>query len=467
MRATRARNMSYISRYKSILGKALPAAMLALVFAGAAVAQDAAAARVGLREAVDRALENDPQTKVAAARIRRQTSVIEEVRKSRSPFVQVSQQVVRSNNPVFVFGSRLEQARFTANDFALDKLNKPDGMFNFRSLISVEKPLFDRRQTASRVKLAENGRTIAEFDSEIAAQRIRFNVIQVFYGNILAREMVGVTDEALKAADANRKKSKDMSDVGLTTEADYLAAEVQVASVAQQKLESESGLSINRAAFNIALGAKPEADFEIRGELTERFFAVEDQKELVAIALENRPEMKKAALAVASSREQSLMVRNQKLPQVGAFGNFGYSSPYIANGSTDYTVGINVTLTLFDAGRKARLAQAAEAETMASGEREMLANQITLEVIRASQNLRTAQAKIQVTVKSIAQAEEALRIVQDRYRFGLTTFNEVLRAEAAVVDSKYSLLAARYAYIVGYAQVLLATGRLTDVSAFD
>ena len=37
----------------------------------------------------------------------------------------------RGNQPVFVFGSLLNQRRFTAADFALDALNHPDAIDNF------------------------------------------------------------------------------------------------------------------------------------------------------------------------------------------------------------------------------------------------------------------------------------------------------------------------------------------------
>jgi outer membrane protein len=276
-----------------------------------------------------------------------------------------------------------------------------------------------------------------------------------------------VSREAVKSAEANCKKTKDMVNVGMTTDADFLAADVELANVNQQKFEAESSLATTVAALNITLGDKPDFEYELTGEMTEKYFPVEELEELLRIALENRPEYKRAAITVEASREQTKAVKNQKLPQVNAFGNFGYSSPYPANGSTDYTVGVSLNYTLFDAGRKARVEQAATAETIAALERENLANQIKLEVIRAAQNYKTARAKIQVSVKSIAQAEEALRIIQDRYKFGLTTFNEVLRSETALVRAKHNLLSARFQYYISYASVLLATGRLTDARVFE
>lgn len=446
-----------------------PATILtAILFAALAFpAQSVFPPKLGLESAVEKALENSPQTKIADFRIKQAEAKIAESRTGKQPFVEFSQTIVRSNNPVFVFGSRLEQGRFGASNFALDALNDPGGLFNFRSLVSVQKPLFDRRQTRSRVAQTENGKTQAEFQAEAVRQQLRFNVIQTFYGTILAQEMLKVNGEAVRSAEANLKKTKDMVEVGMTTDADFLAADVELANVNQQKLEAESNLVTTLAALNITLGNKPDFEYELTGDLVEKYFPVEEPDELFRIALENRPEYKRAQAAVEMSREQTRAVKNQKLPQVSAFGNFGYSSPYLANGSTDYTVGVSLNYTLFDAGRKARIEQSATGETIAGLEKQNLADQIRLEVIRAAQNYKTAQAKIQVSVKTIAQAEEALRIVQDRYKFGLTTFNEVLRAETALVRAKHNLLSARFAYYISYASVLLATGRLTDARVFE
>ena len=191
-----------------------------------------------------------------------------------------------------------------------------------------------------------------------------------------------------------------------------------------------------------------------------------DQDSLIRTAFANRPDYISAGLAIEKSRRQTKAVKDLSLPRIDAFGNFGYSSPYITNGSSDYTVGVSLTYTLFDAGRKARREQAAEAETLADAEKQVLSNKIVMEVVRAFQTFKTAQEKIKVSIKSIAQADESLRIIQDRYKFGLTTFNEVIRSESALVRAKHNLLNARYEYYVAYASVLLATGQLTDVKAF-
>ena len=438
------------------------------IFSAAPIfAQSIVPPKLNLESAVEKVLENNPQTKMTEKGIKIAELKIDEAKLSKKPFVQFTSSVTGGNNPVFVFGSRLEQGRFGASNFAIDSLNHPNPIVNFRSVVTAQKSLYDQKQTASRITQAQIGKSQAELQAEFVRQQLRFNVIRTYYGTVLAKEMLKVSDMAINSAKENSKKAKDLFEVGMVTDADYLVAEVEVANTNQQKLEAESNLFTTKAALNILLGEKPELEREFTDDLTEKYFPMEERDELIRIALENRPEYQKAALAIQTNREQKKAVINkQKLPEVNAFGNFGYSSPYLANGSTDFTVGVSLTYTLFDAGKKNQLEQATESESIAELEKENLANQIRLEVIRAEQNFKTSRAKILVSVKSIDQANEALRIIYDRYKFGLMTFNELVRAENALVRAKSSLLIARYEYYTAYASVLLATGRLNDVRLF-
>lgn len=424
-------------------------------------------AKLNLEGAVEKALDQNPQTRLAESKLKIAELKTKEATAGKRPYVQFTQSVTRSNNPVFVFGSLLEQGRFSASNFQLDSINDPKGLFNFRSSIDAQFPLFDQHQTRAKVDQADIGRRQAELHAEEVRQQLRFEVVRAYYGAILGKEMLKVRKEAVRSADANKKKAKDMADVGMTTEADFLAAEVELANVNQEKLESESELAITIASLDLLLGERPDVEYDIVGDLQEKYFPIGDQDELIKAAFQYRPDYLAADLAIQNSQKQTKAIRDLGLPRIDAFANVGYSSPYVTNGSSDYTVGVRMTYTVFDPGRKARIGQAVEAETSADAEMQVLERQITLGVIRAFQDHKKARGKIEVSIKSIAQADEALRIVHDRYKCGLTTFNEVIRSEAALVRAKQNLLTARYEYYVSFASVLLATGRLNDVRLFS
>ena len=441
-------------------------AFLFLVTQGTALSQTTATSELDLETAVSRALESDPQIRGVQTESKIAVEKENEARSGWKPTVQFNQTFVRSNNPVFVFGSLLEQGRFTPANFAIDSLNHPDGLNNFRTSVGFKAPLFDQFQTRFRVSRANIARKRIDSRIELASQQLRFEVIKTFYGAILADELLKAADAAVVSARANTRKTGDFVAVGLVAISDSLVANVELASVEQQKLEAQSAVYTTRAALNITIGSKVDTAYEIVGNLQEKHFPVESQAELLRIALENRPEYQQAVLAEQDSREQTRALKKQKLPKLDAFGDYGYSSPYITNGSADYSVGLRLSYTLLDPARKSRVEQAALAEHQATSEKDRVANQITLEVVNAYHHFNTARSKILVSIKSVIQAEEALRIIDDRYKSSLATFDAVLRAEAALVRAKHDLVKAKYEYYVSFAAIQLATGRLTDVRMF-
>ncbi|MDH3492765.1 MAG: TolC family protein [Acidobacteriota bacterium] len=456
-----------IGNRKSLTIRLLVSLFLVLSSVSVIRAQSALIPELDLEDAVKEAFGNNPQIKVSESKTRIAEAQIKEARTGKQPSVLVTQSAIRSNNPVFVFGSLLEQGRFGASNFAVDSLNHPSGLFNFRSSIEATIPILDQNQTRSRITRSEINKKRTELNQESVRQQLRFDVIRSFYGAIVSKEMLQVNREAVRSARANRKKAKDMVELGMTTNADFLAAEVELSNADQLQLESESNLITSMAALNVTLGDEPDLERVLTGSLPEKFFPIESQEDLIRIAFENRPDYQIAELNVESAASQLKSIKDQKLPRVDAFGNFGYSSPYAIDGSSDYTVGVKLTFTLYDAGRNARIEQSSEGETVARLEKEQLGNQIRLEVIRALQNHKTAGSGIKVYIQTIAHAEEALRIVQDRYTHGLTTFNEVINRESALVRARQGLLAARFRHYLSYASVLLATGRLTGVGAFE
>jgi outer membrane protein len=419
-----------------------------------------------LAVAIDIALRSNPLIKVTSSGRELADAQLGEARASRLPLLQLGQSFVRSNNPVFVFGSLLEQGRFGPQNFDPQFLNNPDSLSNFRSSITVRLPLFDQKQSDTRISHARIGQQQADSQSESVVQQIRFEVLRTYYGVLVAQAKKEVADEAVKSAAADVKRVGDLVDAGVVVQSDSLSAEVQLAEFRQQQIQAEGDLVIAQAALNTVLGVAVDTTQLVTGQLAEKTFNIGTQAELIQLALARRADLARAGLSLKSSQERTRGARGEYLPRLDVFGTYGVSSQNLANGSSDYTVGASVTFNLFDAGRSARLKQARATENAAAAEAENLASQIRFEVVRAYQQYVSARERASVAARAVDQANEARRIVEDRYQVGLTTITEVLRAETTYVRARMSLLAARSDHYIGYANVLLATGRLTAVDDF-
>src|SRR5687768_13764105 len=419
-----------------------------------------------LTQAVEIALRTNPSMKVTAARRQLTDAQLQEARTGRWPSLQAAETFTSSNNPVFVFGTLLEQGRFGPENFAIDSLNHPNAVNNFRSALTLRLPLFDQRQTETRIAHARIAQEEADQQTEMAAQQLRFAVIRAFYGLLLAQARLEVSDEAVKTAEADVKRTRDIFESGLVVQSDLLAAEVQLSEFRQQQIQAKGDLITAMAALNTAMGLPVNSPQQPVGQLVERAFPNQTVETLSEQALQDRPDYQRAVLSARASEGRSRGARGERLPRVDAFVTAAASGRYVAGGSGDYAAGASVTFNVFDAGRKARIDQSRAAESIANAEQEQLANQIRFEVMRAYQQYVSARERIAVVAQITTQATETLRMVQDRYHAGLTTITELLRAQTALVRVRSDVLAARYDQCVGYADVLLAAGRLKDVGAF-
>ena len=419
-----------------------------------------------LTQSVEIALRTNPSMKVTAAGRQLADAQLQEARTGRWPSLQANETFTRSNNPVFVFGTLLEQGRFGPENFAIDSLNHPNAVNNFRSALTLRVPLFDQRQTETRTAQARIAQQEADQQTEMAAQQLRFAVIRTFYGLLLAQARLEVSDEAVKTAETDVKRARDTFESGLVVQSDLLAAEVQLSEFRQQQIQAKGDLVTAMAALNTAIGLPLERPQQPMGALVERSFPTETVEVLTEQALRDRPDYQRAVLSSRASEVRSRGARGEWLPRVDAFVTAGASGRYVAAGSGDFAAGASITFNVFDAGRKARIDQSRAAELIATAQQEELANQIRFEVMRAYHQYVSARERMAVVAQVTAQATETLRMVQDRYHAGLTTITELLRAQTALVRARSDVLAARYEQYVGYANVLLAAGRLKDVGAF-
>ncbi len=94
-----------------------------ITLAVAAVAQDATP--LALSEAVQMTLAKNPMHKAALADTKAASAGVRVARAPLLPQIMFAENYTGGNDPVFVFGAKLRQQEFTAQDFALNSLNRP------------------------------------------------------------------------------------------------------------------------------------------------------------------------------------------------------------------------------------------------------------------------------------------------------------------------------------------------------
>jgi len=420
-----------------------------------------------LQQAVTIALEKNPERKAALADTKAASADIQTARSFLLPHATFSETVTRGNDPVYVFGSKLRQGRFSTADFALNVLNTPASFGNFATRFGGTWNLFDSLGSWRAVNRAERVKDAAGHQLERTDQEIIFRVVGSYYGALLAKKQLEVAEQSMKTAEAILDRSKNRVESGVVVESDLLSAQVRLSMRKQEVIRAQNDLALARAQLGMAMGAPAENDFDPADVLTERNLPAISLEEAEKQAVELRPDLKKVRSEEAAQRQSVSIAKSAFGPRVNAFGGWEADNPtFLAGGGgNNWLAGIEVQLDLFQGGAKrAQLSRERALQEKVAAAGEMATNSVRLEVRRAYYDLDSARKQVEVARETIAESKESLRINQNRYDSGLSTITDLLAAEDVARRSESDYWEAVYRYHTGYASLELASGTLSPQS---
>jgi outer membrane protein len=174
------------------------------------------------------------------------------------------------------------------------------------------------------------------------------------------------------------------------------------------------------------------------------------QRPLIALALQQRPDLLALKLSHESDVRFARAQRDQLLPTISGLGEVGYTPV----GSSTYFItnwygaaGVNIGVPIFN-GFKFH-SQAAEADLRAKASDEQsrgLMDRIVRDVRTAWLRANTAQQRMTVTVELLKEANTALDLADTRYRLGLSSIVELSEAQLQQTQAQIGEANARFDY---------------------
>lgn len=421
---------------------------------------------VTLPQAVGMALDKNPLHKAALADVRIGTAAIRESRVPLMPKITFTESADRGNDPVYVFGSRLRQQNFTLEDFALNRLNTPTPISNFSSRFSGQWSLFDGLQSWYGVSRAKYMKQAAEQQLDRSDQELVYQAVQAYYGTLLAERQVEVAKAGLATADAIEASSRARVESGMVVESDLLSAEVATAARKKELISAQNALSLARTELALAIGMTSDSLPEPQETLADRSFSPAPLADLETEALDKRPDLKRMESERSAQAKNISMAKGAFAPRLNVFGSWETDSPSPGwNGGNNWIAGAEFQFDLFDGdSKRANLAMQKAMQEKATAMRDSFRDQIRLQVRKAYYNYDAARQQVDVARSAVAEADESLRINQNRYDGGLATISDLLRVQEANQRAKVDYWDAVYRAHASYAGLELATGELSASS---
>ncbi|MCC6368860.1 MAG: TolC family protein [Bryobacterales bacterium] len=421
---------------------------------------------LSLKEAARLAQTQHPSVKAENARMAAAGMRIEAARGGYLPKVNYSESYQRSNNPVFVFSGLLMQRRFTEADFNLPTLNNPDSINNFQSVLSVDQTVFDGGQTRRQVESAQIRKKLTAEEQRLVEMNLAAGAARAYLGVLLAEESLKVATEAVASAEADLHRAESVRAAGMSTDADVLSIKVHMAAMKEQQIRRRSELDVARAALNEALGAPLDTPRQLTTALAPLKTAPTGRESYEKQAAGERPDAKQADLAVELSHTQSTLARAAYLPQVSIRGALEADrGKFATQGGGNWFAGVTLRWNLFNGFTdRSRIRETEQAIAISQSQKQQVSAALQLQVRKAYADLTSASERIQVAEATVAQADESLRIVRNRYESGLSTVTDLLRNQVAKLEASFRRLAAIHDQRVAAAMLELAAGSLTPGS---
>lgn len=420
-----------------------------------------------LRQAIQQALKLSPDADAARAGAEEAKAGASLARTQFLPQVNFTEDMSRGNDPVYAFGTRLRQQRFTQADFALNALNKPDAIGNFSTRISGGWLVFDSFRTQKTVHSADLMRKSAVSSSKEVDQKVIFGVVQAYQEILYAERQVDVAQHELETAEALLSSVDDHVKAGLAVESDRMSAQVNVAACKQTLIAAQGELELAWAQLSVAMGV-PDLKASKLAPIEARDFSKGDLEQEFQTAAKSRQDL--AAMGQAQSAQASAesAARMSFGPRVSTYGNWEDDRQTLGGtGGNNWVAGIQIGVDLLPFSKRAELAREKAAKARVDAQLNSYQQQVRLQVNQAHIQQETARRSLETARTAIDQATESLRILKNRYGAGLATITDLLHAEDAERQSQANYWRAVYGNTVAYAQLLFATGTLTPEAAED
>jgi outer membrane protein TolC len=376
--------------------------------------------------ALQEGLARNPDARLAQQRIVAARAGLEQANAAFWPRVQFQSSYTRTDNPMQVFGSILNQRAYSSS---LDFNHVPDvDDLNVKGLVTV--PLYAGGKNQAARQAAKANTEAARHENEAVRNALAFEITRSFHTVLKTRQFIRAAEAGVNAFERNLEIGKKRLEGGTVLKTEVLDIEVRLALAREDLVRARNAQALAERALRNLLG------------IEEGEFTVADSAPLASAPgsgdFSGRSELAAARHRERAAQEQVRSAKAGYFPRVSAFGSVDYDYGWKFNGDgKSYTVGALLQWDIWD-GRltRAKTREAQAGLEMAQEEERKLRLALDLEVEQARLDLNTANERLRVTEQAVAQASESAEITRSRFEQGMALSTQVIDAESALVAAR-------------------------------
>ena len=329
--------------------------------------------------------------------------------------------------------------------------------------IAVNKVIYAGGRLQGGVDLAWQQRDMAGEDVAIYRQNLDRQVSDAYISLVRLQALQKVAKASLDLAGNHVSDIQNMVDAGVVTSNEVLKAKLRTSEAEAMLIERthQVELVVERirklTAWNFPF---PESAPGLSMAMRE----VPNKEAMVADALSSRPELRRIDQQKGVFQKQLNLIQRERRPVITAFGQMSYGKPgpdFIKNDWIDsYSAGVRCNINIWDSGRiSSREGTLRMDIKRLDVQRKALEAGLRLEVLQAVTAIKDAMARLTVSERSQATAEENFRITADRFAEGTLTNTDFLDAEITLANTRTQKVVAETSLAGSWLTLWIVTGK--------
>jgi outer membrane protein TolC len=349
-----------------------------------------------------------------------------------------------------------EYAYFPGMDFSL-KLN------NFwMAGLSAEQPIYTGGKITAAYRMAQTGDEIADLSRQLARQETIVQADEAYWTFVQTSEMLKVARSYREMLDELLRNVQDAEKAGLKHRNDVLKVQVKMNEAELKLRQAENGMLFSQKNLCRVMGLP----FDIEVTLPASFGDYEFASPYCVPDYSSRPEYAMLEKQVTLKDQEIKLVRSDFLPRADVVAGYGYTSGLMLNDRrlfdrASFSVMASVSIPVFHWGEGRNKIRAAKAErAIARLQREDINEQMALELERAQDKCDESELEVELTVRSLEQAEENMNVSALQYKSGMETLSGYLEAHTAWQKASMEHVGALARRRLNHTYYLKASGEL-------
>jgi outer membrane protein len=403
-----------------------------------------------LKEAVELGIRNSKQLKISGARVEEASAALKEAQEKRLPDAKAS------GAYMWLSSANVNLKSSSGNNGG----GSPKVSQALYGIVNASLPIY----TGGRIRYGiESSRFLAEaakLDAETDRDAVIMNTVEAYVNLYKAKAALDLVNENLGQARQRVKELTSLEKNGLLARNDLLKAELQASNTELSLLEVENNWQLANINMNLMLGLPDKTVLQPDSSMINEVISLQPLETYVQSGEKNRKELESVGLKTQAAQSGVKATRGELYPSLALTGGYVAADiPKVLTITNAVNIGVGFSYNIGSLWKTKSKLQGAEARVkQLTATRELMSDQVRLEVNRAYLNWLNSQKKIEVYQKAVEQASENYRIIKNKYNNSLATTTELLDADVAQLQAGMNLLFSRADAVVVYNQLLQAAG---------